>query len=152
MVYTLAGTRAVHGRAFSRPVLERSLRGPPSPVWPELAVQELEGPRKLRRIRPEIFGFEPDLGLQQPKIPGTVPTNGHTTIPNDSEPISTCFDGDSKLLHCETAWPSGSPGPEFMGFSGPGAGGRYLDPRRQLDPPVRLNHQYGTNRSPNPPM
>ncbi len=68
---------------------------------------DLKGPRTLLRIRPEIFVFEPDLGLKlgqtQPKIPGTVPTNRHTTIPNDSGPISACFDGDPKLLNCEIA-------------------------------------------------
>ena len=39
------------------------------------------------RIQPEIFDFEPGLGLKlgqtKPKISGTVPTNRHTTIPND---------------------------------------------------------------------
>ncbi len=57
---------------------------------------ELKGPRKLLRIRPGIFDFEPDLGLQlgqtKPNISGTVPTNWHTMIPNDSWPISACFD------------------------------------------------------------
>ena len=71
---------------------------------------ELKGPRKLLRIRPGIFDFEPDLGLKlgqtKPKISGTVPTNRHTTIPNDSGPISTCFDDDPKLLNCEIAQPS----------------------------------------------
>ncbi len=53
---------------------------------------ELEGPSKLSRIRPEIFDFEPDLGLKlgqtKPKISGTVP---------DSGLISSCFDDDPKL-------------------------------------------------------
>ena len=70
---------------------------------------ELKGPRKLLRIRPGIFDFEPDLGLKlgqtKPKISGTVPTNRHTTIPNDSGPISACFDDDPKLLNCEIARP-----------------------------------------------
>ncbi len=52
---------------------------------------ELQGPGKLVRIRPEIFDFELELGLKlghsKPKISGTVPTNWHTTIPNDSGPI-----------------------------------------------------------------
>ncbi len=73
---------------------------------------ELKGPRKLLRIRPGIFEFEPDLGLKlgqtKPKISGTVPTNRHTTIPNDSGPVSACFDDDPKLLNCEIAQPSGS--------------------------------------------
>ena len=67
-----------------------------------LCSAELKGPRKLLRIRPEIFDFEPELGLKRgqtkPKIPGTVPTDRHTTIPNDSGPISACFDDDPKLL------------------------------------------------------
>ena len=71
---------------------------------------ELKGPGKLLRIRPRIFDFEPDLGLKlgqtKPKISGTVPTNRHTTIPNDSGPISACFDDDPKLLNCEIAQPS----------------------------------------------
>ncbi len=41
---------------------------------------KLKGPRKLSRIQPEIFDFEPDLGLKlgqtKPKISGTVPTIG----------------------------------------------------------------------------
>ncbi len=63
---------------------------------------ELKGPRQLLRIRPEIFDFRPDLGLEgiktKPKIPGTVPSDRHTTIPNDSGPISACSDDDPKLL------------------------------------------------------
>ncbi len=66
------------------------------------------------------------MGLKRsqtkPKTPGTVPTDRHTTIPNDSGPISACFDDDPKLLHCEIAQPrfrddlvgdaeSGTPGP-----------------------------------------
>jgi hypothetical protein len=47
---------------------------------------------QLSRIRPEIFDFEPELHLKlgqtKPKISGTVPTNRHTTFPNDSGPIS----------------------------------------------------------------
>ncbi len=68
---------------------------------------ELTKPRKLLRIRPEIFDLEPDLGIKlgqpKPKIPGTVPTNRHTTIPNDSGPMLACFDDHSKLLNCEIA-------------------------------------------------
>ena len=70
---------------------------------------ELKGPRKLLRIRPGIFDFEPELGLKRsqtkPKIPGTVPTDRHTTIPNDYGTISACFDDDPKLLNCEIAQP-----------------------------------------------
>jgi hypothetical protein len=51
---------------------------------------ELKGCRKLLRIRPEIFDFEPDEGLKlgqtKLKTTGTVPTNRHTTIPIDSGP------------------------------------------------------------------
>ncbi len=54
---------------------------------------------------PEIFDFDWDLGLKlsqtKPKISGTVPTNRHTTIPNESGPISVCFDNGPKLLKCE---------------------------------------------------
>ncbi len=47
-----------------------------------------KGPGNLYfRIQPDIFDFEPELGLKRsqtkPKIPGTVPTDRHTTIPND---------------------------------------------------------------------
>ncbi len=70
---------------------------------------ELKGPRKLLGIQPGIFDFEPDLGLKRgqtkPQIPGTVPTNRHTTIPDDSGPISACFDDDPKLFNCEIAQP-----------------------------------------------
>ncbi len=75
---------------------------------PELAGHcsaELEGPRKLLRIQPEIFDFEPDsdpkLGQTKPKISGTVASNRHNTIPKDYGPISACFDADPKLLNCE---------------------------------------------------
>jgi hypothetical protein len=48
---------------------------------------ELKGPRKRWRIPPDICDFEPDLGLKlgqaKPQISGTVPTNRHTTMPND---------------------------------------------------------------------
>ena len=71
---------------------------------------ELKEPRTFLRIRPGIFDFEPDLGLKlsqtKPKISGTLPTNRHTTIPNDSGPISACFDDDPKLLNCEIDQPS----------------------------------------------
>ncbi len=71
---------------------------------------ELEGPRKLLRIWPEIFEFEPHVGLKRsqtkPKIPGTVPPDRDTTIPNDYGPISACFDDDPKIFNCEIAQPS----------------------------------------------
>ena len=71
---------------------------------------ELRGPGQLLRIRPGILDFELDLALKphqaKPKIPGTVPTDRHTTIPNDSGPISKRFDDDPKLLNCEIAQPS----------------------------------------------
>ena len=38
------------------------------------------------RLRPEIFDFDPNLGLKlsqtEPTMPSTVPTNRHTKIPN----------------------------------------------------------------------
>ncbi len=56
---------------------------------------EVKGPRKLLRIRQDIFNFDPNLGLNlgrtKPKIPGTVPTDRHTTIPTDSGPICGVF-------------------------------------------------------------
>ena len=49
------------------------------------------------------------MGLKQgqtkPKIYGTVPTDRHTTSPNDSGPIPACFDDGPKLLNCEIAQP-----------------------------------------------
>ncbi len=70
---------------------------------------ELKGPRKLSRIRAEISDFEPDLKLKLNQTPaktsGAVPTDRHTTIPNDYEPISACFDDDPKLVNCERAQP-----------------------------------------------
>ncbi len=63
---------------------------------------ELQGPENLR-IRQEITDFEPDVGLKlgqiKPKISGTVPTDRHTTVPNDSGTISACFDDDPKLYN-----------------------------------------------------
>ncbi len=57
-----------------------------------------------------MFEFCPDLGLKRsrdkPEIPGTVPTDRHTTIPNDSGPISACFHKDPKLFNSEIAQPS----------------------------------------------
>ncbi len=49
-----------------------------------------------------IFDFEPDsgpkLGETEPKITGTVPTNRHTTIPNDFGTISAGFDDGAELV------------------------------------------------------
>ncbi len=98
-------------RQRHRDTAARSSRGQrrvrPS-VWVFISA-ELKGPPQLERIRPEIFDFEPDLDLKlsqtQPQISGTVPTNRHTTIPNDSGPLSACFDGDPTLLNCEIAQP-----------------------------------------------
>ncbi len=49
--------------------------------------------------------FREDLGLKldqtKPKMAGTVPTNWHTTIPNDEWPMSACFDDDPKFSNCE---------------------------------------------------
>ena len=46
--------------------------------------------------------FEPDFGLKlgqtEPNISGSVPTNRHTTIPNDSGTISSCFDDDPETV------------------------------------------------------
>ncbi len=66
---------------------------------------EQNRPRTLLRIRPGIFDFEPELGLKRsqtkPKISATVPTDQHTTIPNDSGSISVRFDDDPKLSNCK---------------------------------------------------
>ncbi len=87
---------ALRARSISQPV-----QGGGGREWASVNQQnsaELKGPGKLSRIRPEIFDFEPDLGRKpgqnKPKMSGTVPTNRHTTIPNDSGPISACFDDD----------------------------------------------------------
>ena len=71
---------------------------------------ELTKPRKLVRIRPGIFDFKPNLGLKlgqtKPQISATAPIKRHTTIPNDSGPISKRFDDNPKLLNCAIAQPS----------------------------------------------
>ncbi len=62
---------------------------------------ELKGPGKVLRIWPEIVDFEPEVRLKRsqtkPKYPVRCPQTGHTTISNDSAPISQCFDDDTKL-------------------------------------------------------
>ncbi len=92
---------------------------PPKTTWPinhygiplgdAVYAAELKGPRKLLRIWPAIFDFESDLGRKRsqakPKIPGRVPTDRHTTIPNVSGPIWACFDDDPKPSKCEIAQP-----------------------------------------------
>ena len=87
-----------------------------SPTFTTLACRhgisaELKGPPKPLRFRPEIFYFDPDLGLKlgqkKPKISGAVPTNRHTTILNDSGPMSAWFGEDPKLSNREIAQPSG---------------------------------------------
>ena len=64
----------------------------------------------MSRIRPEIFDFEPDLGLElrqtKPYICGTVPTHEHTATPSDSGPTPACFDDDPIVLNCERAQPN----------------------------------------------
>ena len=49
--------------------------------------------------------YEPASGLKlgqpKPKLSGTVPTNRRTSIPNDSGPMSVCFDDDPKCSNCE---------------------------------------------------
>ncbi len=50
------------------------------------------------------------MGLKRsptkPTISGMVPTDRRTTIPNDSGPISACFDDAPKLVNCEIAQPT----------------------------------------------
>ncbi len=81
----------------------------------EITSAELKGPGQLLRIRQEIFDFEPDLCLKRrqtkPKIQGTVPTDRHTPIQNDYDPIPSCFDDDPTLLDCEIAQPNNLKGP-----------------------------------------
>ncbi len=72
---------------------------------------ELKGPGKLLRIRPETLDFGPDLGLTgnktKPKISGTVPTDRHTTSPNDSGRIAAFPQLNERNLNCEIAQPRG---------------------------------------------
>ena len=106
--YCFRSPGRVPGPAFSA-----QLAGPPNRgQWgPYRPLKGSKGPRKLLRIRPEIFYVDQELGLKRsqttPKIPGTVPTDRHTTIPNDSGPIPACFDDGPKLLNCEIAQPRG---------------------------------------------
>ena len=71
---------------------------------------------------------EPDPGPFNPKPSPKyeAPTNRHTKIPNNSGPISACFDDYPKLLHCEIAQPSpwGSSG--AGGVPGPLGGGVWV--------------------------
>ena len=58
-----------------------------------------------------VFDSEPGLGLKlgqsKPTMPGTVPTDRHTTIPIDSGPIpAALFDDDPELLNSEIAQPN----------------------------------------------
>ena len=58
-----------------------------------------------------VFDSEPGLGLKlgqsKPTMPGTVPTDRHTTIPIDSGPIpAALFDDDPELLNSEMAQPN----------------------------------------------
>ncbi len=85
------------GPDTSRPHNRRGARPGRAPDAQRLILNsaELQGPGTLLRIQPGIFDFAPDLSLKRsqtkPKISGTVPTDRHTTIPNDSGPISACF-------------------------------------------------------------
>ena len=92
------------------PILEFGFR-----VLYQAKVQQLKGSsaelkkcRELLRIRPEIFDFKPEwgpkLGQTKPKISGTVPTDRHTTLRNDSGPISECFNDASAESKCDPTW------------------------------------------------
>ncbi len=115
-IRSLGGCRPPHPPRPQHPSLREPAGRPGSsrPVNPENGL----------RIRPGIFDFEPDLGLKldqtEPKISGTVPISLQTTIPNDSGPISACFDGDPKLINCEIAQPLSSAGQSRP--AGPGGG------------------------------
>ncbi len=61
---------------------------------------ELKWPRKLVRIRPGSFDFEPDSSQSRANQAlnnrhGT--HRPHRSTPNDSGPISACFDDDPKV-------------------------------------------------------
>ncbi len=72
-------------------------------VWsgPTIKIENVSLSEGKLRIQPGIFDFDPDWGLRllqtKPKISGTVPAKGHSTIPKDSVPISACFDDDPKI-------------------------------------------------------
>ncbi len=73
----------------------------PGPEHTKAPSAALKKPGQILRTWPERFDFQLDLGLKlgqaKSKIPGTVPTDRHTTVPNDSGPGSACFDDDAKL-------------------------------------------------------
>ncbi len=75
----------------------------------DLNSAELTGPGTFSRDPAGNLRFELHLGLKlgqtMPETSGTVPTNRHTTIPNDSRQISACFDDDPTFLKCEIAQP-----------------------------------------------
>jgi hypothetical protein len=62
---------------------------------------ELKGPRQLLRIRPEIFDFEPGLGLKRgqtkPTYPARCPQTGRQQLRTIMARISACFEDDPKL-------------------------------------------------------
>ncbi len=87
------------------------------------------------------------MGLKRrqtkPKINGTVPTNRHTTIPNDDGPISASFDDDPKRPNCEIAQPRQGP------FShGPGSNPKR--PNCEIAQPRRGLFKHCPGSSPNP--
>ncbi len=84
-----------------------------SPGTPRVCSAELKGPRKCFRIQPEIFDFDPDLGLRRgktkPKYPARYPQTGtqRSRTMLCAVPISACFGDAPKLSNCELAQPSG---------------------------------------------
>ncbi len=66
------------------------------------APQTFKDPAGNLRFR---AGFGSKAGPNEAQTIRQVPTNWHTTIPNDSGTISACFDEVPKLLNCEIAQP-----------------------------------------------
>ncbi len=98
-----------------------------------------------------IFDFASDLGPKlgqtQPNISGTVPTNRHTKIPNDSGPISACVDDDPTILNCEIAHPKWGPkGPKSSMFKSRAENRAYL--KIQSDPCLPKTHAKGWGGQP----
>jgi hypothetical protein len=84
---------------------------------PALDSADLQGPRHLLRIRPEIVDLGPKSAPKpdetKPKMPRAVPTNRHKPIPFDFGPFSVYFGRDPKPVNCEIAQSEVLPEPIF---------------------------------------
>jgi hypothetical protein len=86
-----------------------------------LSSAELQGPRKLSRIRPEIFDFDPNLGPkagpnQSPKYPARYPQTGtqrFRTIRGRFRLVSTTI---RNVFNCEIVQPSSLAGPLLRSY------------------------------------